>query len=257
MSSILQSPTTSPGRFGPYGGRYVPETLMVPLLELERAYELAKSDAAFQAQLQDLLKNFAGPPHAAAICLAAHRTSRRTAHLPQARRSAAHRRAQDQQRHWPGAAGRKNGQAAHRRRNRRRPARRRLRHHRRASWPGMRRVHGHGRHGAPGAQRCAHAHARRASRRRRCRQPHAQGRHQRSHARLGDQRPHHALSSRLRSRARIRTQRWCAIFSPSSAAKRASKSSQPSSRLPTHLYACVGGGSNAIGLFHAFLRDAA
>jgi tryptophan synthase beta chain len=62
MSSILQSPTTAPGRFGPYGGRYVPETLMVPLFELERAYEIAKSDASFQSQLQGLLKNFAGRP---------------------------------------------------------------------------------------------------------------------------------------------------------------------------------------------------
>jgi len=62
MSSILQSSTTAPGRFGPYGGRYVPETLMVPLFELERAYEEAKSDARFQAQLQDLLKHFAGRP---------------------------------------------------------------------------------------------------------------------------------------------------------------------------------------------------
>jgi tryptophan synthase beta chain len=61
MSSILQTPS-APGRFGPYGGRYVPETLMVPLFELERAYELAKSDQAFQAQLSDLLKNFAGRP---------------------------------------------------------------------------------------------------------------------------------------------------------------------------------------------------
>src|SRR5882672_6541188 len=62
MSSILQSPTTAPGRFGPYGGRYVPETLMVPLFELERAYEAAKSDAAFQSRFNDLLKNFAGRP---------------------------------------------------------------------------------------------------------------------------------------------------------------------------------------------------
>ncbi len=62
MNSILQSPTTAPGRFGPYGGRYVPETLMVPLFELERAYEIAKSDASFQSQLQSLLKNFAGRP---------------------------------------------------------------------------------------------------------------------------------------------------------------------------------------------------
>jgi len=62
MSSILQIPATTPGRFGPYGGRYVPETLMVPLLELERAYEAAKSDSAFQKQFADLLTNFAGRP---------------------------------------------------------------------------------------------------------------------------------------------------------------------------------------------------
>jgi tryptophan synthase beta chain len=62
MGTILPSQTTAPGRFGPYGGRYVPETLMVPLFELERAYEHAKADSAFQAQFQYLLKNFAGRP---------------------------------------------------------------------------------------------------------------------------------------------------------------------------------------------------
>jgi tryptophan synthase beta chain len=62
MSSILKSLAFTPGRFGPYGGRYVPETLMVPLFELERAYEMAKSDVSFQARLSDLLKNFAGRP---------------------------------------------------------------------------------------------------------------------------------------------------------------------------------------------------
>src|SRR5579859_3571375 len=62
MSTLLQSSTTAPGRFGPYGGRYVPETLMVPLFELERAYEAAKSDVSFQGQFQNLLKNFAGRP---------------------------------------------------------------------------------------------------------------------------------------------------------------------------------------------------
>jgi tryptophan synthase beta chain len=75
MSSILQSPTTAPGRFGPYGGRYVPETLMVPLFELERAYEIAKSDASFQSQLQSLLKDFAGRPTPLQFA------SRLTAHL--------------------------------------------------------------------------------------------------------------------------------------------------------------------------------
>jgi tryptophan synthase beta chain len=62
MSSTLQSATVAPGRFGPYGGRYVPETLMVPLFELERAYESAKADPQFQAEFVNLLKNFAGRP---------------------------------------------------------------------------------------------------------------------------------------------------------------------------------------------------
>src|ERR1700674_277796 len=62
MSSFLQSPTTAPGRSGPSGARYVPETLMVPLFELERAYEAARSDPLFQSRFNDLLKNFAGRP---------------------------------------------------------------------------------------------------------------------------------------------------------------------------------------------------
>jgi tryptophan synthase beta chain len=62
MSTILRSIATAPGRFGPYGGRYVPETLMIPLLELERVYESARTDAAFQAEFANLLKNFAGRP---------------------------------------------------------------------------------------------------------------------------------------------------------------------------------------------------
>jgi tryptophan synthase beta chain len=51
-----------PGRFGVYGGRYVPETLMAALVELEHEYNLAKADAAFQAELADLLHNYAGRP---------------------------------------------------------------------------------------------------------------------------------------------------------------------------------------------------
>ncbi len=50
------------GRFGVYGGRYVPETLMAALEELEAAYAQAKDDAAFQAELSDLLKNYCGRP---------------------------------------------------------------------------------------------------------------------------------------------------------------------------------------------------
>jgi tryptophan synthase beta chain len=50
------------GHFGPYGGRFVPEVLMAPLEELERAYCAAAKDPAFQAELADLLHNYAGRP---------------------------------------------------------------------------------------------------------------------------------------------------------------------------------------------------
>ena len=50
------------GHFGPYGGRFVPETLMVPLQELEEAYEAASRDETFKAELDDLLRNYAGRP---------------------------------------------------------------------------------------------------------------------------------------------------------------------------------------------------
>ena len=50
------------GRFGPYGGAYVPETLFHPLRELAEAYENAKRDPAFQKELSRQLKTFAGRP---------------------------------------------------------------------------------------------------------------------------------------------------------------------------------------------------
>ena len=53
---------SAPGRFGPYGGRYVPETLMAAIEELERAYAVARRDKKFHRQLDDLLKNYAGRP---------------------------------------------------------------------------------------------------------------------------------------------------------------------------------------------------
>ena len=59
--------TTMPdaqGRFGQYGGQYVPETVMGALGELEAAYREAKADPAFQAELAALLKDFVGRPTA-------------------------------------------------------------------------------------------------------------------------------------------------------------------------------------------------
>jgi tryptophan synthase beta chain len=50
------------GRFGEFGGRYVPETLVHPVEELEQAYYAVRSDQRFQSMLQKLLKEFAGRP---------------------------------------------------------------------------------------------------------------------------------------------------------------------------------------------------
>jgi tryptophan synthase beta chain len=53
---------TLTGRFGAYGGRYVPETLMAALEELEHAYSEAQADPLFHAELDSLLKDYAGRP---------------------------------------------------------------------------------------------------------------------------------------------------------------------------------------------------
>jgi tryptophan synthase beta chain len=58
--AVSAAPT--PGRFGVYGGRYVPETLMAALEQLEQAYEKAKRDPRFKARLNNLLHTFAGRP---------------------------------------------------------------------------------------------------------------------------------------------------------------------------------------------------
>ena len=50
------------GHFGRFGGRFVPETLMGPLIELDRAYAAAKRDRKFQARLAALLAEYAGRP---------------------------------------------------------------------------------------------------------------------------------------------------------------------------------------------------
>ena len=52
----------SKGRFGIYGGQYIPETLMSAIIELEEAYNRFKNDSKFQAELNSLLKNYAGRP---------------------------------------------------------------------------------------------------------------------------------------------------------------------------------------------------
>ncbi|MFN6476635.1 tryptophan synthase subunit beta [Nostoc sp. DedQUE07] len=58
-SSTAQVPDTL-GRFGRFGGKYVPETLMPALAELETAYQQYRNDPGFQAELQQLLRDYVG-----------------------------------------------------------------------------------------------------------------------------------------------------------------------------------------------------
>jgi tryptophan synthase beta chain len=56
------------GHFGPYGGRFVPEALIVALDELDAAFRAAKTDPEFQAQLADLLTSYTGRPSPLTEC---------------------------------------------------------------------------------------------------------------------------------------------------------------------------------------------
>ena len=61
----MQSSTILPdekGRYGQFGGRFVPETLMGAIDELEREYRAAQADESFQAELKDLSRNYVGRP---------------------------------------------------------------------------------------------------------------------------------------------------------------------------------------------------
>jgi tryptophan synthase beta chain len=63
MSAVANSTLPdAQGHFGPYGGRYVPETLMQPLQELEREYFRSQQDPEFQRELQYYLREFCGRP---------------------------------------------------------------------------------------------------------------------------------------------------------------------------------------------------
>src|SRR3989442_3033333 len=62
MTVAIQGVPDARGRFGTDGGRYVPETLVAPIEELESAYAEARADKDFQAVLETMLRDFAGRP---------------------------------------------------------------------------------------------------------------------------------------------------------------------------------------------------
>src|SRR5271169_7019964 len=61
-TTLTPKKKTVKGRFGPYGGRYVPETLMAALQELDSAYTAARKDKSFHAEFRKLLHEYAGRP---------------------------------------------------------------------------------------------------------------------------------------------------------------------------------------------------
>ena len=82
------------GFYGKFGGQFVPETLMTAVIELDKAYREAKADPSFQAELDDLLKNYVGreTPLYHAKSLSKHRWS---SNLPETGRPQPHRGSQD------------------------------------------------------------------------------------------------------------------------------------------------------------------
>ncbi len=62
MPSKLDNTANQPGRFGPFGGQYVPEVLMGAIHQLEAEYERAREDPAFHSELDEYLRDYAGRP---------------------------------------------------------------------------------------------------------------------------------------------------------------------------------------------------
>ena len=128
---VVENRTSLPdeqGHFGDFGGKFVPETLMAALEELETAYVAVREDPDFQAKLGHLLRSYVGRP------TPVYFAENLTRHCGGAKiyfklgRLGPHRRPQDKQRFGPSPLGPKHGQKTDHRRDRRGPARRRLRH---------------------------------------------------------------------------------------------------------------------------------
>src|SRR4051812_43955983 len=67
MTSLMAEPSPD-GRFGDFGGRFVPESLMPACLELEAAFRAAWADPGFRAELDQLLRDYGGRPSPLTEC---------------------------------------------------------------------------------------------------------------------------------------------------------------------------------------------
>ena len=199
----VDRPVTGPdalGRFGSFGGRFVPETLMDALNQLAAAYEEAKADPAFQARLDGYLKHYVGRPSPLFHAQRLTQSRRRRRDLPEARGLEPHRGAQDQQRHRPGHAGAADEQDPGDRRDRGRSARRGDGDGLRSFWHRVHGLHGRRRHQATEAQRFQHEDAGGDGRAGDDRLADVARRDQRGDARLDGLVADHALHDRQRGR---------------------------------------------------------
>ena len=185
------------GRFGPFGGRYVPETLTQALDQLTAEYERAAADAAFQDQLARLYRDYVGRP---SPLYHAQRLSRQCGGAQiflETRGPQPHRLAQDQQHARAGPLDAADGQAPRDRRDRGRTARRRHGHRLRPFRPRLRRLHGRRGHPPAAAERLQHEAPRGRGPARPQRLADPPRRHQRGLPRLDEHGREHALLPRL------------------------------------------------------------
>ena len=194
-TGLMREPSAT-GRFGEFGGRFVPETLVPACQELEAAFREAWADPAFRAELDDVLRDYAGRPSILTEChnlggrlgvrvllkredlnhTGSHKINNVLGQALLAKRMGKTRLVAETGAGQHGVATRHGGGAVR---------------------PRVQGLHGRRRRRAPGAQRVPHAAARRRGRGRAQRQPHAEGRRQRGDARLGRHRRRHALLPRL------------------------------------------------------------
>ena len=198
--------------YGAYGGRYVPETLIPALDELERGWEAALADASFRAELDQLGERYVGrptplyeterfAPAGDASCLKREDLCHTGAHkinnaLGQILLAVAAR------------------QAADRRRDRRGPARRRDGDRLREVRARVRRLHGLRGHAPPASERRAHAPAGRRGAGGRVRDEDAEGGDERGDPRLDRERRDDVLPHRILRRAASVSRRSCASCRP-------------------------------------------
>ena len=173
------------GYFGPYGGRFVPETLVAPVEALARAYDDARGDPAFATELDNLLERYVGRPTPiteaarlrATVAAEAGVPTDRVSRILLKREDLAHTGAHK----INNALGQallavRMGEASHRRGDGGRAARRRNGDRLCAARPRLPGIHGDGGHGATGAQCLPDAFARCAGDGRRRGKPDAEGR---------------------------------------------------------------------------------